>query len=363
MYSPSAIENFEMLSSYLRTTPDQLSKLAHGQRLIFDFKSESLLVNPPEIIIRENVTVFRKFYIPKKNKKLGYRVVYKAHKQFVKDIHKTLKFNLTNIYTPHTCVHGFIPGKNIRSNALVHLEKKHLLSLDIKNFFESIDKKSVSAAFISLGFNKSIASDLSVICTLEDKLVQGFPTSPIIANIVCTKMDEEIQNLCWVYGATYSRYADDLSISSNFDMPPVEEIELILKSFNFELNAIKTKRFLRGQNQYVTGLSISDSAYPRIPKAIKKRIRQQLYYIRKYGYHSHICKIKGLDKETDLSITKQYVREIENKLKGWISYIHSIEPLLAEKYFDIFNEIQSIEYAEVIKLLKRDPQIRRFKSK
>lgn len=351
MYSPQTIENFEMLSSFLRTTPKQLSIFAHGHRIIIDFKNKESLVNLPNHTI--NSTEFRKFYIPKKNKKLGYRVVYKCYQQFTKDILKTLKFNLSSIYIPTNNVHGFVNGKSTKSNALVHLDKKYLLSLDIKNFFESINKKSVSDAFKSLGFRNDIASELATICTLEDRLVQGFPTSPTVANIVCVKMDDEIQKLCLKHGAYYTRYADDISISSNNDIPQVDDIVAILKSFQFELNTSKTKKFKKGQNQYVTGLSISDSSYPRIPKAVKKRIRQQLYYIKKYGYHSHICKIMGFEPKTDPSFTNNFVRGIVKNLKGWISYIHSIEPLLAKKLYITFNEINEIYYAELSEKYKR----------
>ena len=352
MYKPSEIENFEMLSSYLRTTPGQLDKFVNGKKYIVDWNDISSLANIPRYKDKDIRTDFQRFYIPKKNKKLGHRIVYKCYQQFTKDILKTLKFNLSSIYIPHDSVHGFVRGKNTRSNALVHLGNKHLLSLDIRNFFESINKESVNLAFRSLGFSESIASNLSSICTLEDKLVQGFPTSPILANIVCFNMDQKIQKLCQNYDATYTRYADDLSISSNNIMPQTDEIDLILKSFQFELNANKTKRFIRGQNQYVTGLSISDSSYPRIPKPIKKRLRQQLYYIKKYGYHSHICKLNDLDEATDSSLSNEFLHKTINNIKGWIDYIHSIEPELAKKFYASFNEIENIRYGEFANLIR-----------
>lgn len=345
MYSPEDIENFKMLSSYLRTNPEKLSVLTHGQKYIIDFEDLKSLVKLPKKTA--NSTEYRKFYIPKKNKKLGHRIVYKCYQQFTLDTLKVLKFNLTILYKPHNSVHGFVHGRSTKSNAIPHLGMKHLLSLDIKNFFESISKQTVLKGFKSLGFKDIIASELANICTLEEKLVQGFPTSPIVANIVCCEMDEQIQKLCLIYGATYTRYADDITISSNEHTPPIDDIKAILKSFQFELNELKTKKFKRGQNQFVTGLSIADTSYPRIPKAVKKRIRQQLYYIKKYGYHSHICKIMNLDINTDTSITSRFVRGIENNLKGWISYIYSIEPLLANKFYIIFNEIHDIYYAEL----------------
>lgn len=354
MYAPSEIENFDMLSSYLRTTAENLSKFAHGDRYILDFKNPSSLSKIPKYTENQNRTDYLRFYIPKKNKKLGYRIIYKCYQQITKDILKVLKFNLNLIYSPNEYVHGFVKGRNIRSNALAHLGNKYLLKLDIKNFFESIDLNSVKLAFISLGYCDSIATDLARICTLDNKLVQGFPTSPIVANIVCEQLDIEINKICENYGATYTRYADDISISSNENLPSIEEISSILELFQFELNTDKTKKFQRGQNQYVTGLSICDTLYPRIPKAVKKRIRQQLYYIKKFGYHSHVCKINNLSVETDKSQTMPYIHELENNLIGWINYIHSIEPDIAKTFYELFNEIQSTRYADLKKIIEEN---------
>src|SRR5690606_29330555 len=130
------------------------------------------------------------------------------------DILKVFKFNLDNIYHPLDCVHGFVKNRNTYSNAKCHLGKKYLLKLDIKDFFESISIDSVRNIFIFLGFQESIANYLSKITTLDDKLVQGYSTSPILANIACVKMDNELIDICKKYNATYTRYADDISISS-----------------------------------------------------------------------------------------------------------------------------------------------------
>lgn len=343
MYNPKDIDNFEMLSSYLRTTPEQLDIFVNGGRYIVDFKDTSSYAALVASKKKTDKTDFRRFYIPKRNKKLGYRIVYKAYQQFTKDILTTLKFNLTSIYSPLDCVHGFVIGRNTQSNAMMHIGKRHLLSLDITNFFESIDKKTVQIAFTSLGFNTDMASNLSSICTLEDKLVQGFPTSPIVANIVCVQMDKLLHELCTKCNATYSRYADDISISSDKNLPELSEIEAIVSSFSFKLNKLKTKRFKRGQNQYVTGLSVSDSSYPRIPKPIKRRLRQELYYIKKFGFHSHICKTNDLDEETDSLLSHEFCGETSYRIKGWIDYIHSVEPAVALELYEKFNLIEEHE--------------------
>ncbi|PCH91315.1 MAG: hypothetical protein COB85_09280, partial [Bacteroidetes bacterium] len=199
MYKPSDIANSELLSSYLRTSTDQLDRFVNGNQNIIDWQNKENIKAPSAD--RDKITVFERFYIPKRNKSLGYRIVYKPWDQFTFDILKVLKFNLTELYKPEDCVHGFVSNRSTRSNAIVHLGQKHLLKLDIKNFFESLKIDSVKDAFVSLGFKEDIAIQLSRICTLEEKLVQGFPTSPVLANIISVEMDKRIHKLCKDKGA------------------------------------------------------------------------------------------------------------------------------------------------------------------
>lgn len=343
MYNPSDISSIAQLSSYLRTTENQLQVLINGDKVIYNIKQNEItkISSPPN-----QSSIFEKFYIPKRNKRLGFRIVYKPKDQYTTNILKALKFNLDDLYKPVNCVHGFVRSRNTRTNALVHLSAKFLLKIDIKDFFESIDSIQVKNAFIYLGFKDEIAQALANITTLDGRLIQGFTTSPVIANMVCTKLDLELDKICRKNKCVYSRYADDISISSNLNHPSQEEIRSAIESYGFCLNETKTQRFKRGQNQYITGLSITDIKYPRIPKAIKRRLRQQLYYLKIHGFHSHICYINDWEEETDLSVTSSYAHQLRNKLKGWIDYIHSIEPLLAKSFYSDFNQIEKNETEE-----------------
>ncbi len=194
MYQPSDIASFNLLSSYLRTSPTSLNVFVNGKLLFFDWKSGQF----PKLHSNEinGYYLVDKFYIPKKNKKLGFRVVYKLKQQFTIDILKVLKYNLDNLYNPEDCIHGFVKNRNTYTNAKCHLGRKFLLKLDIKNFFDSINGESVKNAFLSLGFNDEISIILSKITTVNNKLAPGYPTSPILANIVCNPMDNEINSLC-----------------------------------------------------------------------------------------------------------------------------------------------------------------------
>lgn len=339
MYNPSEIDSFNMLSSYLRTSPASLNTFTNGTQVFLDWKNSKIHKPPTN---QENGCYFiEKFYIPKKNKKLGFRIVYKLRQQYTIDILKTLKYNLDNLYKPEICVHGFVKNRNTHTNAQCHLGKKFLLKLDIKDFFDTINIESVKNAFEYLGFSSEIALTLSKISTLNNKLAQGFPTSPIIANIVCIQMDKDIQEFCKSHNATYTRYADDISISSDSFFQDKKQIESILFKYGFKLNELKSQRFKKGQNLYVTGLSIADNLYPRIPKSIKHNLRQHLHYIELYGYHSHICHIYGYDESINRSATAEEERKLRNYIKGWIDYINPIEPILAKKFYDKFNKIEN----------------------
>lgn len=342
MYKPSEIDSFNLLSSFLRTAPESLNAFVNGFLLLYDSETETIRDLPK--YKPNGFYSVQKFYIPKKNKALGFREVYKLKQQFAVDILKVLKYNLDDIYQPENCVHGFVKGRSTLSNAKCHIGKKYLLKLDIKHFFDSINKETVVKAFVSIGFPGATSEQLSKICTINNHLAQGYPTSPVIANIVCEQLDKELNELCGQQHAVYTRYADDISISSDFLFKEKDAIEKILSKFGFELNELKSQRFKYGQNQYVTGLSISDSLYPRIPKPLKRRIRQQIYYIKKFGYVSHICRLNDWDEETESSIAEEEVRKTKNQLKGWIDYIHSIEPQLAIILYDQFNEIEVSEF-------------------
>jgi hypothetical protein len=354
MYQPEEITNLDLLSGYLRTHKHDLNKMISGFKLVYEQKTSNTFVFDKINSKQDFPILYFKYHIPKKNPSLGYRIVYEIGHLFALNILKVLKFNLNELYEPHDSVHGFVPERGICSNAKQHLANYYLLRSDIKNFFESININMVYEVFMELGFIPEIANVLSKITTLDDHLVQGLPTSPIIANLVSKSMDTELKSLCDKYNAVYTRYADDISISSNSNLPPLKEIENIVNESEFKLNTKKTKTFKRGQNQFVTGLSIFDNLYPRIPKKIKRKIRQELYYIKKFGYESHICKKLDFDEDNcDEDFVSEEKRKLKNRIKGWIDYIHSIEPKVAKSFYNDLKEIEDNERKKIDEYIKK----------
>lgn len=79
---------------------------------------------------------------------------------------------------------------------------------------------------------------------VNKKIVQGYPTSPYLANIAMIEIDKSIMKVIENKDVTYTRYADDLTFSFN-DLIEKEYIFAmvvqILKEFNLKINAQKTK--------------------------------------------------------------------------------------------------------------------------
>lgn len=290
-----------------------------------------------------NQTYFEFMKIPKKNKKRKgeFREVIKIkspynifHKELLHIIELTIQQKQDSFL--HRIAHGFIKERGTLSNAQEHLNKKYILKIDIKNFFNSIDICSIEKIFIKLGCDKEGAKLFSRLSTYGDVLKEGLNTSPMLANLYCFELDNELESLASSYSVTITRYSDDITFSSDVNtFPTIDEIQKILKKYHLKLNNMKTFFHKYGQPQYVTGLSISNPDYPRVPRIIKRNIRQQLYYLDKFpknyfniedGYstlraiYGHIVYILGIEKE----LGEKYKSQFLNALEGNNLYLEDI---------------------------------------
>lgn len=331
----SEIKTIKQLANYLRCSEESLYIAIKNDFKVIDKTEREFLdffftASIDELIIQ-------KINIKKKGKTSGFRTVYAVRTLQLSDTLKILNNYLTEIFTPLDCVHGFVPGKSTRTNATEHLAKKIILSVDIKDFFESTTKKMISESLVEIGFNENVAEWISSISTINGYLVQGFNTSPTIANIVSDKMDKDLLKICGP-SIHYSRYADDLYFSTNETLLSLEDIKKIIEKYGFELNETKTKLMKRGNFQFVTGLTVFDKNLPRIPKKIKRNIRLEIYFLLKFGYEKHAIKrLKNsgipLDSVDSQFFIEEEITDTNRRLFGWLHYIKSIEPKFAANYY------------------------------
>lgn len=272
-----------------------------------------------------DVPVFFRHDIPKRNRKRGYRTVWEP--LLVKPEYKALARRLETFFRialpgyPHDAVYGYRPGRNIRENAAAHAGHAALLTADLQDFFPSISKNRIAQLFEALGIVPSVADLLARFVTIGGALPLGLPTSPVISNAIALPLDLACEALAKSMDATYTRYADDLSFSSDAKLPELDALRQLAQQQGFLLAEQKTRRSKIGQAHYVTGLSISDPAQPHVPRVRKRRLRQELYYAGKFGLADHFRHL-GVN---DPRVIQQEV----NRIDGTVRFLAHHEPTIA----------------------------------
>ena len=182
--------------------------------------------------------------------------------------------------------HAFEKEKSIITNAKIHRNKRFVLNLDLENFFDSFHFGRVQGYF-EKNNNFKLPYDVSVILAqltcYQGRLPQGAPSSPIMTNLICQAMDIYLLRVAKEYKLDYSRYADDLTFSTN-DRHFVENQEKFLaeataaiKRAGFSINEKKTRLQFRDSRQEVTGLIVNkklnvNHAYVRKTRAMAHQL-------------------------------------------------------------------------------------------
>ena len=207
-------------------------------------------------------------------------------------------------------------GSSTLRNAKHHVGKQVVLKLDILQFFDSIRYSTVKdKVFPEEIYAEPLRILLTMLCYHKDALPQGAPSSPAITNIILYEFDELIGQWCRERDITYTRYCDDMTFSGDFD--PAEVIRFVrleLKKLGFLLNEQKTRIQRPGQQQSVTGIVVNEKI--SIPADYRRKLRQELYYCRKFGIQEHLQKI-------GLEIPEEMYRM---RLLGKINYVLQVHP-------------------------------------
>jgi retron-type reverse transcriptase len=238
--------------------------------------------------------------------------------------------NVLNAFPIHPSATAYRKGRNIADNALPHASHKYLCKLDFRNFFPSIRstdfEKFMSSNPLARIWTEEEVGYLSRILFWRRKrggdlrLSIGAPSSPVLSNILLYNFDIETTALCASLGLTYTRYADDLTFSTNepkvlFEVErQIPKICTSLGSPRLFLNRGKTVHVSMKGARRVTGLILTNDGLVSIGREKKREISA--------GFHRY-------------TLGRLNAEEI-NKLGGMLAYINSVEPIflqrLAEKY-------------------------------
>lgn len=302
---------------------------------------------------------YKSFDIPKKN---GEVRKISAPVKTLKYIQTQLSNKLQEIYEPLNAVHGFVKNyedKNkeiikptIITNADQHKRKRIILNLDLKDFFPTITKNRVYGLFKNqYSINSRIAYYLTHICCTENGLPQGAPTSPIITNLICSRLDRKLRRLSAENYVTYSRYADDLSFSTSRKAFPESfesKVREIIENEGLFINERKRRLHIRENRMEVTGLTVN--VKPNVQRKYVRNLRAIFHNIEKKGLVSvadNIVKSKNKTSLKNLEVLKKY-------LKGKIEFLGQVKG----KDDPIFTKFKS-KYSEIFspQIIIKDTQI------
>lgn len=276
--------------------------------------------------IEKNYKVYK---IKKRNGK--YRTIYEPN-SILKQIQKQILINILNNKSISKYAKAYHKGISLKDNAIPHINKKIILKLDIKNFFENISFLDVYNACFSIEyFPKSVGFILTYLCTYDNHLTQGSPTSAYISNLIMKEFDEEIGNWCNINDISYTRYSDDMTFSGNFNPSElIIKIRKMLYKLGLELNNDKIHIVNKSQSQSVTGIIVNEKL--QVNAKYRNKIRQEIYYIKKFGLKSHLNKC---------SINVNELKYL-NKLYGRILYVLQINKFDQEflKYKKFIEELK-----------------------
>lgn len=268
------------------------------------------------LLIYQKKYCYTNTYIPKKD---GTERLLSVPSLNLKVVQKWILVNILEKIKVSEQAMAFVPKKNgLKTNAEYHKKNIFLLEMDIKNFFGTIKKKQVFKLFSNIGYNANVAAILTSLCTYEEVLPQGAVTSPYIANLVCYHLDARLNGFCSRKDIVYTRYADDLSFSSN-DRKQLNRIESFVKYIindeGFIINDKKTRYLSNEVKKAITGIIINNEEI-HVDKKFKRNLRALIFN-----------SIKNRDYSKN------------DKIRGSISYIDSIESGYKEKAIDYITSL------------------------
>ncbi|EGQ9270942.1 retron St85 family RNA-directed DNA polymerase [Vibrio parahaemolyticus] len=233
---------------------------------------------------------YKVYTIPKRT--AGFRVIAHPSREL-----KCYQRHLVEILTPHLKNHSssiaYTKEKSIRENALIHVRNDYLLKMDFNDFFNSITPElffhicRVQEVFFSqaeerlltklLFWSKSKSKDEHLVLSV------GAPSSPLISNFTMYTFDELITSICHENGISYTRYADDITFSTNrknilFSIPSLVKSILLNKyEYKITINDSKTVFSSKAHNRHVTGITLNNEGQLSLGRNRKRMLSSMIH--------------------------------------------------------------------------------------
>lgn len=215
----------------------------------------------------------------------------------LKFLQRRLSAILYAVHVPTFQAHGFLPKRGIVTNASPHVARRYVCNVDLEDFFGSIHFGRVRGLFLARPFELPavVATTLAQLSCHANALPQGAPTSPILSNMIASSLDGVVATIAIRNGCRYTRYADDLTFSTDRrEFPEAimvrgedgalrlgDALANAIEEQGFRPNNAKLRLSCSRQRQEVTGLIVNELVNVR--REYIRQIRAMIHAIRKFG--------------------------------------------------------------------------------
>lgn len=239
----------------------------------------------------------------------------------IRKIQRRINKRIFNAVIWPNYIYGSIPANKLNNEnkdyvecASMHCQARTILKLDIEDFFDNVSEDLVSRIFNKLfGFSEKVSMVLARICTVDGALPQGGLTSSYLASLALFEIESNIYSRLKNKKLTYTRYVDDITISSKKDnfnfQSTINILEVALNSIDLPLNQAKinvsnfSSELLRVHNIRV------DQSKPRLDKAEVVKIKDNVSRLKEIAF----------DKKQPNIRTYYFYREDFNRCLGLIN--------------------------------------------
>lgn len=258
---------------------------------------------------------YKTYEIPKRNSQEMRQIDQPS--RLLKSLQKWIVDTIFKTFPIHSAATAYKTGANIRKNAEKHLGTKYTNRYDFENFFPSFTSKDVGNFLLSRRrdlIEKELSkADIDFICKIVcryGRLTIGAPSSPWITNAMMYEFDVEFDSYCKKKNLIYTRYADDIFVSSYLPNAligldkKINQITANYKYLSLTLKKEKTAFLSKKYRRSITGLNITPSNNISIGRNKKREIKYLVYSFKNNCLNA---------------------QEI-GRLKGLIAFVHSVEP-------------------------------------
>lgn len=223
--------------------------------------------------------------------------------------------------------------RNILTNARKHLGKPWLLQFDLRDFFHFVTEEKVREVFQSppLCLREELCDLLTANTTYQGRLPMGAPTSPVLSNLACRTMDENLFELAQAKLWTYTRYADDLSFSSKrpFSMEDIKAIRDIILDQGFEINEAKTRNCGPDDEKIVTGILLRGRGElrPGFFEEVEADVRRLASVVEAQHFHGEL--------------QTYWVEKMKQQVRGKITFIGFVLGVRNAEYIRLRDDFYS----------------------